>query len=80
MLKKYFIAYSVVLIDVLLVATFVNRMKKSDKHFKLVSLTSILRVLFMRFELSPNPPPPRYNISNGSYDQYAVEVTGSFSQ
>ena len=33
----------------------------------------------MRFELSPPPPTP-YNISNGSYDQYVVEVTGSFSQ
>ena len=61
------------------VATFVIKKKKSDKHFKLVSLTSILRVLFMRFELSLPPPTP-YNISNGSYDQYVVEVTGSFSQ
>ena len=52
-----------------------------DKHFKLISLTSIVRVLFMRFELSSsNPPSPAYNIPNGSYDQYVVEVTGSCLQ
>ena len=55
-----------------------------DKLFKLISLTSIVRVLFMRFELSssnpPPPPPPAYNIPNDSYDQYVVEVTGSCSQ
>ena len=76
------------LIDFLFVATFVIKIKKklqkSDKHFKLVSLTSIVRVLFMRFELSliptPRPRSPPYNISNGPYDQYVVEVTGSCSQ
>ena len=45
-----------------------------DKHFKLISL-------FMRFELSSsNLPSPAYNIPNGSYDQYVVEVTGSCLQ
>ena len=56
-----------------------------DKHFKLVSLTSVVRVLFMPYELSSSnpplpPPPPAYNIPNGSYDQYVVEVAGSCSQ
>ena len=54
-----------------------------DKHFKLVSLTSVVRVLFMPYELSssnPPSPPPAYNIPNGSYDQYVVEVAGSCSQ
>ena len=50
-LKKYFIAYSSVLVDALFVATFVIKIKKkwqkSDKHFKLVSLTSIVRVRYL---------------------------------
>ena len=32
----------------------------------------------MRFELCLAPTP--YNISNGAYDQYVVEVTGNCSQ
>ena len=55
-LKKYFIAYSSVLADFLFVATFVIKIKKkcpkSDKHFKLVSLKSIVSILFMQFEPS----------------------------
>ena len=70
--------------DFLFVAAFViktkNKWQKSDKHFKLVSLTSFIGVLFMRFELPLTPPPPpppsphTHNISNGPYDQYVVEV------
>ena len=50
-LKKYFIAYSFVLVDFLFVATFVIKIKKIDKSQTSISLKSIVRVLFKRFEL-----------------------------
>ena len=81
-LKKYFIAYSFVLVDFLFVATFDKKNDKVRQTFQLASPKSIVRVLFMRFELplTPNTPPPRpHNISNGPYDQYVVEATGSCS-
>ena len=60
-LKKYFIAYSFVLVDFLFVATFIIEIKKkwqkTNKHFKLVSLKSIVSELFKRFELPPTPTP-----------------------
>ena len=63
-LKKYF-GYSFVLVDFFFDATFdikttTKKRQKSDKHFKLVSPKSIVRVLYMRFELplTRNTPPP----------------------
>ena len=54
----------------------------SGKHFKLVSLTSIVHVLSLcGSNCLALIPHPAYNISiNGPYDQYVVEVTGSCSQ
>ena len=85
----YFIAYSSVQVDFFslwrLLSSKVKKWQKSDKHFKLVSLTPIVRLLFMAVRTVPNPHPPpppllRYNISNGPYNQYVAEVTGSCSQ
>ena len=88
LLKKYVIANSFVLVDFFFVRTFVikiiiiKKRQKSEKHFKLVPQTSVVRVLFRWFEpsLTLTPPPPPYNFSDGPYDQYMVEVTGGCSQ
>ena len=55
-------------------------MTKVRQTFEISLTKSIVRVLFMRFELplTPNtPPPPQY--FNGPCDQYVVEVTGTCS-
>ena len=76
LLKKYVIANSFVLVDFFFVRTFVikiiiiKKRQKSEKHFKLVPQTLVVRVLFRWFD----------NFSDGPYDQYMVEVTGGCSQ
>ena len=53
---------------------------KQTFQISLTEVNCVCAIYAVRTTSNPqHPPPPSHNISNGPYDQYVVEVTGSCS-